>query len=358
MSNKLTLEEENKIIDKLYAMQDKECKEYTEEEADFVMKCLYMNNNRIKREAENTLTLGIKQYIELSAIKLIQSKSALGSFSPQDIEDVQQAGFEAFAGQFKRFIPNSGTKLTSFITHWTDEAMNDEIDNILNHTNLTESQSRINAFIGATKPLLQSRGIEHPTSQDYFQIALEQGKDTVKYYNLTNIERALNSTKGYKGRSMEELADNGFLAHNDYDVLKEVEDREAYNELISIINKLAYFDKKAIESKIEAFELCKDEPDKKHDARTMYFNAYKIFKKKTGISDISQRDFNRLLADATNELNARRNVKPQSKKYRTYINNSLDLDDSFDSLFGNETEVSSNDINITLNIEFNLKYGF
>ena len=90
----------------------------------------------------------------------------------------------------------------------------------------------------------------------------------------------------------------------------------------------------------------------------MYFNAYKIFKKKTGISDISQRDFNRLLADATNELNARRNVKPQSKKYRTYINNSLDLDDSFDSLFGNETEVSSNDINITLNIEFNLKYGF
>ncbi len=356
MAKPLTFDERKELVNKIYSLEEKEYNEYSDEEADFIMKCIYINDDWIKQAAENVISQSIMRYIQKRSTQLIQAKGVMRNLSSQDVEDIQIAGYQAFAGQFRRYIPNRGTKLTTFLTYWLDEAMNDQIDDIINHTDMTESEHRVNEFIGIARPILQSRGIEEPTAQDYYQLALEKGRDTNKYLNLTGIERALNSIKGYKGKSVEELDENGFLVHDSYDVTEDIIEKENYNNLCATIDKLAYFDKIAILSKVEAFEQSENDPKKKHDTRTIYFNAYKAFKKKTGITDLSQRDFTRLLTDATNELSARLAVKHTRRKHSTYVNNSLNLDDSFDSLFGEEATVSNDDINITLNIEFNSKY--
>ena len=351
MNKPLTSEEKKEILSRIYAL------EYSDEEADFIMKCIYFQDERIKREAENTITLGVQQYIQRRSTQLIQKKGVGNQLTHQDLEDIQADGFAAFAGNFRKYIPNSGAKLTTFLTMWLDKAMNNSIDNIINHTDMTESEHRVSEFLGVARPILHNRGIDEPSAQDFYQLALEMGRDTNKYLTISGIEKHLNSVKGYQGKSVEELNENGFLVHDNFDVLELIIEKEGHNNVLENINKLGFFDKLAIMCKVEAYELSKNDPQKKQDARTIYFNAYKIFKEKANLSKISQRDFTRLLTDATNELAARLNKKSSKRKHSTFVNNSLILDDSFDTLFGEEVIIDADKINITLDVEFNKKYS-
>ncbi len=349
-------DEQEEIIEQLYQLEEKECSKYTQEDNLFVFRCLHSDDERIVKTAQNTVAQGMWQYINVKANTLFMEVGPIGGLTVQSIEDIMSVGLEMLSKQMMNYDPSYGTQIHSYTIYWIDRAMRMARDKAIRGTELSEAQIRALKFIGVNEPVLKERGIYKPTAQDYFQLAIEQGKDTIKYYNLTNLSKMMSFRSTYGKQSLEALEENGITINTKVSVYEEVEQKQNIEIIHDTINKLAYFERLAIESKIIAKEEVEKDRKKKNDARTIYVNAYRIFKIKSKLEKISQRDFSRLLTDATNELSERLAVKQRRMVKKHVLDNSLKLDDSFDSLFGEEMEINHNDVSNIFDKELSQKY--
>lgn len=345
---------EKSIIDCLYKLENKECSEYTQEENRFIYQNIHSDNEYIKKVALNTVTTSIIPYLKKRATKLVTERGNVGNLSLQSIDDIFAAGLTAFAQKIQTYSPEYNTQISTYVTYWTEQAMEAEIDKEIKGYELPDYSRRAMKFIAMTTPILNERGIKEPTAQDYYYLASVQGKDTTKY-NITLFERTLELMKCSEQHSMEELENIGIQIYSGQDVYEEVVQKNDYDAVICAINKLAYFDKIAIECKIEAGEICESIKGKNIDNRTIYNAAYKLFKEKTNISKFSQRDYIRLVTDATNELSRRLEVRHKKRRYAKYVDNSLVLDDSFDLYFGDYE--SNNEFDKITESVITVKYG-
>ena len=347
--------EEKGIVNSLYELEQKECSDYTQEENVFIYRCIHSENDRIKRVALNTVTLSIMPYIKKRANRLVAERGRVGNLSTQSVDDIISAGLSAFAHKVKMYSPEYNTQISSYVTYWTEQAMEAEIDKEIKGYELPDYGRRAMKFIAKTTPILNEKGIQEPTAQDYYYLASVQGKDVSKY-NLTLFERTLELMRCSEQHSVEELEEIGIQVTSKHNVYEEVIQQDDYNAVLNAIDKLAYFDRIAIECKIEADEICESSRDKSYDNRTIYNTAYKLFKEKTKLNKFSQRDFTRLITDATDELSRRMATRRPSSRRDKLVNTSLIADESFDSYFFDEVCPDKTTIGDTFNSEFEKKY--
>ena len=325
------------VINSLYELEKKECSEYTKEDNLFIFRTIHCEDEYIKKVALNTVTMSIIPYIRKRATKLVNERGNVGNLSSQSIDDIFAAGLTAFAQKILTYSPEYNTQISTYVTYWTEQAMEAEIDKEIKGYELPDYSRRAMKFIAMTTPLLNERGIKEPTAQDYYHLAAMQGKDITKY-NITLFERTLELMKCSEQHSMEELENIGVQIYSGQDVYEEVVNKNDYDAVVCAINKLAYFDKIAIECKIEAGEICENNKSRTVDNRTIYNTAYRLFKEKTNIKKFSQRDYTRLVTDATNELRKRLEIRSRKKKNLRIVDNSLAVDDSFDLYFDDTAE--------------------
>lgn len=349
-------DEEKDLISSLYELEKKECSDYTQEENIFIYRCIHSENIRIKKVALNTVTLSIMPYIKKRATRLVAERGRVGNLSSQSVDDIMSAGLSAFAQKIKLYSPDYNTQISSYVTYWTEQAMEAEIDKEIKGYELPDYGRRAMKFIAKTTPILNDKGIKEPTAQDYYYLASVQGKDVSKY-NLTLFERTLELMRCSEQHSVEELEEIGIQVCSKHNVHEEVMQQDDYNAVMNAIDKLAYFDRIAIECKIEADEICESSRDKSYDNRTIYNTAYKLFKEKTKLNKFSQRDFTRLITDATDELSRRMEIRHNTVKRNKIANTSLIADESFDTYFFDEICPDSVTIENTFIGEFEEKYS-
>lgn len=347
---------ENGIINSLYELENKECSEYSQEENIFIYRCIHSENIRIKNTALNTVTLSIIPYIKKRAARLIAERGRVGNLSTQSIDDIVSAGLSAFAQKIKMYSPNYNTQISTYVTYWTEQAMEAEIDKEIKGFEIPDYGRRAMKFIAKTTPLLNEKGIMEPTAQDYYYLASVQGKDISKY-NLTLFERTIELMRYSEQHSVEELEDIGIQVTSSHNVHDEVIKKDEYNAILAAINKLGYFDRIAVECKIEANEICESCRTKNYDNRTIYNTAYKLFKEKTGLNKFSQRDFTRLLTDATDELSKRMEIRQNKVHKKRFMDTSLLADESFDSFFCDDIKPDNIIIKNSISKDFEMNYS-
>ena len=352
----MNAEERKTTINRLYEMENKECSKYTDDENLFIFKCIHSDDEFIRKVAKNTATVGITPYLTKKAWKYVSSKNKVGNLYDEHLafEEVLQAGFMAFSKKIELYEPITyNTKISSYVTSWIDEYMKKALAKEIKGLEYPEYVERTMALIEASKPILKSRGIESPTAQDYYNYAVECGKDTSKY-NLTNFEKTLDLMNQQYSLSIEELEDSGVQIPSNNNEINEIIENDDANEIFDVIDKMGYFDKTAITCRMSAYETCTSE--ERYNENDVPGMAYELFIKETGLEDLSKKDFIRLLAEAKNELQNRMKRKTIVRERRAIINNSLSDDESLDLYFAEEFSVDNSVKDNIINKEFNERY--
>ncbi len=343
------------VMDKLYALEKKDIKDYTNEDNIFIYSCICNDNKYTRELAKNTLAISFTSYILCKAKDMVASKKSIKKLGEEEILEIYQAGQEAVSKKMIDFDPFRNTKIHTYLTWSIDAFMDAELDYHIKGIRVSDNEREKYHWMKAVEPILKEEGIKNPTAQDYYNRAREEGKSE-KTYNLTIMARLLEYKKLNElgSASLEGLEEIGTSVPSETNVCEFVIDNTVYDEDIKIIEKLGYHDRIAIQCKIEAdnfspneyakllgkkcdkkFEdkVNTDNPNKKNKIKNDYM--YLLFLKKTELNkkELSKKEFERLLAEAINEFRKRKYNKKKPILKKNNIDNSLQLDDSYDSFF-------------------------
>ena len=341
--------------ERLYDLRNKEIKEYSMDDNVFIYRCIHGSDPALSSEAENTVAISLQPYVKGLVQERIIKRGAV-KIPNSELDDIIQSGL--IAGIFTtakkqsrllyKYDPSYNTQIHTYLTSWITKAIDIAIDNALQKVELTDEEQRVKSWMKGVVSFIKETGIKDPSPQDYLHRAKLEGKSP-KRYNLASFAKILEIIKSEeigKKKSYEEANENLVtqkVINVEHDAVSDV----AYEETLETINKLGYFEKMAIESKITASSLAElDNRNEKLVCQvtcnengkiakiTMTNNPIKnmhlIFCAKTG-QKISVRDFMRLLENAKEELK-NRIYNDNQVIHKTYkIENTLELDDSFES---------------------------
>ena len=347
----LTLTE---TLNRLYELEKKEIKDYTQDDNMFVFQCYNNDNKYVKQAAGDTIGKSMHSYLNSKAKDLVMSRRTIKHLNEEAIEDIMGAGNLMMSKRLQFYDPTRQTQIHTYLTDWITDAMEEELDYQIKGTRLKEHDRRILKWMRAVDPLLKESGIKDPTVQDYVNRAMEEGKGKDKY-NISVISRILEYKRlnEFGITSLEGLEEKGLPVPYHQDVSGQVIGDMMCQKDMEIIQKLGYHDRIALFCKIEAEDYSPDGYDKKTGKKKNISNnpnkrnkikkeyMYDLFLEKTDMTtrDLSKKEFERLLSDAISEFKRRKFEKPVPVKKKFSMDNSLSLDDSYDVFFEMDAEI-------------------
>lgn len=369
------------LIDMLYYLQNNaiKCSDYSrvdnllffmcyhcmEEEMQPIIKDIMEPDPYLVTLAGDAAGIGMYSYITNEANKLLAQKK---TYKIIEVEDIVQEGMMAFSMHVKPWNPirYPNTQIHSYCYRWIINAMEKKIDEAIKGMKLEDHDLEVLGYIKAkTFLILTEKRKRNPniqaqdlTAQDYFNAAKAEGKDIAKF-NLNVIARVLELNNAYVIRSIEEMEAGGIHVQQDLDTFEEAVNNIQEERIYKEIEKLGFFERHAI---IARMTTAGTVSEIKGIQKSIYDEFKKQLKEEGVETDVSQRDFGRLLADAQEELSRRLQRDTKTKKKTTYTSNSLKLDDSFDAIMNvtsykiQQPSLTENEKMIIFNKDFNEVY--
>ena len=348
---------QQEIMNQLYELEKKKCDEYTNEENLFFYQCYHHPDPVISQLAGDVASKGMIPYIQNIARKMILERGA--DLTSEDIEEVFAAGSVAFASKLKTYDPIQypGVQLHSYAHPWMASEIDAAIDEAIKGMSLENHEIRIMkwmkyvepkivAEIKKTDPTFTAKDL---TAQDFVNRAKDEKRPKDKY-NLDIIKKIMDYMNYHAPKSIERMEENGQHLSHPNDIFEDAYSNIQVDRTLEMISKMGYFNKMAIKSKMNVANTGIDVKKGIQKA------TYDEFKKLTQCN-ISQKDFERLLTDAQEELSNRLKIRKRKKITNVFVDNSLSLDNSFDYLFDDKgPDINQIDIQYTLEMEFNEKY--
>ena len=368
----------DEILEKLRALEGKECSKYTEDENFLMYSAINFHGEKVYKEAIRILCDGMHNTIASIAGELLVRRGNVGKIrfsialdggtyvaDPDMLEDMIHEGYKAMLVKVKEYDPLLGANISTYTNYWIRARLMVYINKEATPLSIPNTaDSQIYDIQLANQECIKD-GIVSPTEKDIYNKLRQQGKDMTKY-TITTITELLKLGQSMPLSLDDELSKVFQLNLKDesnkdipsdmvnnmpiLDIVTRHMESEAVHNIIHTMDPLS---RMALIAYIQAEEKAGDktEEEKKRKKRISKTATEKDILKEFRTMykyEIKSEDFSRLLYYAKDELKKRfekyKDVQPQ-KSAKTPTFNSMDsiyddmyIDDIFEAEIYDEDE--------------------
>ena len=368
------------ILEKLHALEGKECSKYTEDENFLMYSAINFHGKEVYKEAARILCAGMHNTIASISGELLVRRGNVGKIrfaialdggtyvaDPDMLDDLINEGYQAMLVKIKNYDPTLGSSIASYAYNWIRAKLLVYINKEATPLSIPNTADAQLYDISVASQECIRDGIVSPTEKDIYNKLRQQGKDMTKY-TITTITELLKIGQSMPLSLDDELNKVFQLSLKDesnkdipsdmvnnmpiLDIVTRHMESEAVQEIIKSMDPLS---RMALIAYIRAEEKAGDktEEERKRKKRISKTATEKDILKEFRTMykyEIKSEDFSRLLYYAKDELKKRfekyKDVQPK-KSAKTPTFNSMDsiyddmyIDDIFEAEIYDEDEQS------------------